>query len=70
MVRDMRADLALAGGLRCARAGATTGGCAANASFTATTPRGRVTETFRTLLVLVREGDAWRVVQAQFSNGQ
>jgi ketosteroid isomerase-like protein len=48
----------------------TVGWVAGNVDFTVTVPGGeKVTQPYRMLLVCLREGEAWKVVQAHFSNG-
>lgn len=65
-----RVEIAVHGGIR---AGVVASGTAAwlatNLDFRMTTPNGTVTQPYRALVVFLKEGGAWRMVQTHFSNG-
>ncbi len=65
----LHSELKLDGGARVAESGTTVGWAAVNVVYT---QKGQaatdVSQTFRVLAVLIREGDAWKIVQTQFSN--
>ena len=63
--RSMRADFALHDGVHVARVAPDVGFGAANVNFT----NKAGTQVFRVLVVLVRESETWKIVQAQWSNG-
>ncbi|MDB4963205.1 MAG: hypothetical protein JWP01_3204 [Myxococcales bacterium] len=74
----LRSELRLVGGARVVagaawdpaqQAGSWIGFAALNADYTAKSRAATdVTQTFRVLAILIREGDAWKIVQTQFSN--
>ncbi|CAN5904147.1 hypothetical protein BH11MYX3_BH11MYX3_19720 [soil metagenome] len=65
----LRSELTLDGGVRVAESSKTVGWAAVNVVYT---QKGQaatdVSQTFRVLAVLIREGDAWKIVQTHFSN--
>ncbi len=65
----LRSELKLDGGARVTESSPTVGWAAANVVYT---QKGQaatdVSQTFRVLAVMVREGEVWKIVQTQFSN--
>ncbi|MCC7266963.1 MAG: nuclear transport factor 2 family protein [Caulobacteraceae bacterium] len=71
MVAAYQVTLAVAGGVRAGVAPSGSAGFAGgNIGFTVDTEGQKITQPYRALLVYVKEGNAWRPVQAHFSNGQ
>lgn len=66
----LRAELALSGGAaRVSETGKTVGWAAVNVVWTQKSSAATdVSQTFRVLAVMVREGDVWKIVQTHFSN--
>ena len=66
----LRAELRLHDGARVAQVDANIGWAAVNVDFTSKSRAATdVTQTFRVLAVLLREGETWRIVQTHWSNG-
>jgi len=66
----LRAELRLHDGARVAQVDANVGWAAVNVDFTSKSRAATdVTQTFRVLAVLLREGETWRIVQTHWSNG-